>query len=336
VEVADGFYGCEPLVGVKSVPVTFRAAAGAAPWITCRLKADGIAGLTLERIKIAGLVLTNSQDVTLRNVDISCEDQAPFTLYSQGKCSADLHIDGSSTARFTMTGGSIGPTWDDPDSTSPGNSQIGIGGGHNLVFDGVWFHDNRRVTGAHTECLMVVGGDGVVIRNSRFQGCNVFALFVTYWNWISYPEIKNLTVENNIFLPVSGTFAIQFSGWVSKYENLVYRNNTSFQPIQINSPGVNARYTANVGPYAGGCATGVTYSRNVFQDNGGGACGPTDKSVTGPAYEAQNLGLDPTGRPLPGSPAINAGDPTDYPPHDIDGRQRPIGAGPDAGASESG
>jgi hypothetical protein len=35
------------------------------------------------------------------------------------------------------------------------------------------------------------------------------------------------------------------------------------------------------------------------------------------------------------SPAINAGDPNNYSPTDIDGQTRPIGGAPDAGADEA-
>jgi hypothetical protein len=39
---------------------------------------------------------------------------------------------------------------------------------------------------------------------------------------------------------------------------------------------------------------------------------------------------------LPGSAAIDAGDPLDFPAQDIDGRARPAGLLPDAGAVEAG
>jgi hypothetical protein len=38
----------------------------------------------------------------------------------------------------------------------------------------------------------------------------------------------------------------------------------------------------------------------------------------------------------PGSPALNHGDPGDYPARDLDGQSRPQGSGPDAGADETG
>jgi hypothetical protein len=74
--------------------------------------------------------------------------------------------------------------------------------------------------------------------------------------------------------------------------------------------------------------TGIRYSHNVWL---GGKCGATDKSV-------RRLGLTkPTGLDvhlLRTSPAINAGDPRNYPARDLDGQRRPLGKAPDAGADE--
>ena len=43
--------------------------------------------------------------------------------------------------------------------------------GPRTLFDGVSFHDWHSVAGEHTECLQILGGDNVTIRNSTFKNC---------------------------------------------------------------------------------------------------------------------------------------------------------------------
>jgi hypothetical protein len=73
---------------------------------------------------------------------------------------------------------------------------------------------------------------------------------------------------------------------------------------------------------------GITFSHNVFQ---GVACGPTDQNVADLGFvDAAAFDL----RLLTTSPAIDAGDPANFPATDIFGTPRPLGLGPDAGAHE--
>src|SRR5205814_6284951 len=117
-------------------------------------------------LKLAGIRSSSLNYVTLRRVDVTCLDQAPFKLWG-GKCSAGVFLF-APASHFHMLGGSVGPTWDDTYDEAPGQSQIGInldGGAAfstDFLFDGVRFHDNRRIDNTqHTSCMMVGGGDGV-------------------------------------------------------------------------------------------------------------------------------------------------------------------------------
>jgi hypothetical protein len=72
----------------------------------------------------------------------------------------------------------------------------------------------------------------------------------------------------------------------------------------------------------------INWRHNVMQ---GGTCHPTDRNAPAGFLDVNNnlhLGS--------GSAAINAGDPTYYPPLDIDGQSRPLGLAPDSGADEAG
>jgi hypothetical protein len=243
-----------------------------------------------------------------------------------------------------MQGGSVGPTWDDSSdpspSGSPGNSQIGIpysggpSGATDIVFDGVRFHDNRRgSTLDHTECLMLGGGNGVTIRDSRFDHCNVFDLFVTWWNFTTpqYPMPSNILLENNWFFDtLDHNYSILFSDHITQYTNVTVRYNSFTGSLGItNVPKTNFNVIANVGPLAGyGCASGVNYAYNVWDQ---AKCSATDR-------RAPSNYVDPAGYNLRlkrNAAAINHGDPKNFPKRDIFGHRRPKGKRPDAGAVET-
>jgi chitodextrinase len=347
VQLASGNYGCAGIGGSKSADVTFVAASGATPWVTCELDISA-SHIALNGIKVAGLRMSETASyITLRNVDVTCQDQAPFPLWD-GKCSAGIF---GAPSHFLMQGGSVGPTWDNG-STSPGNSQIGIpyggstSGASDIVFDGVRFHDNRiAYVGVHSECLMLGGGNGVTIRDSRFDHCNIFDLFVTWWNFVSpqYPQPTNLTFENNWFFDtLDHNYTLFFSDHVTSYSGVTVRNNSFTGDFQVNQPSVqNFKVFGNLGPLASyQCWPGVQFSHNVWQDQQSFQCGTGDKAVVGARAGVDNLGFvnAADGGDLhltSSSPAVDAADPASYPATDMFGQARPMGAGPDAGSVEA-
>jgi chitodextrinase len=335
VQAADGYYGCPSISGSKSSDVTFRAAPGALPWTTCEqnISAQHIA---FENMNFAGFRMGESgRYITLRNVNIACEDQAPFTLYG-GLCSAGLF---GAPSDFSFLGGSVGPTYDNDVYHTPGNSQLGIpyGGGPygstNIVLDGVRFHDNRKAAGAHTECLMVGGGTNFTIRNSKFENCNIYDIYFTWWNFVTpaYPVASNILLENNWFEnPTEVAQAVRFGDYMGSFNNITVRNNSSTGDLSIgDSPKSNVQFVGNVADKASyACTSGVVYSHNVWT---GAKCGATDKTAPSGFVNAATFDY----HLATGSAAINAGDPANYSATDIDGQARPLGGIPDAGADES-
>jgi hypothetical protein len=346
VEAAGGYYGCDSISAdsSKTATVVFRPAAGATVWTTCELSISA-SHLEFDDMKIDGIRSDSANYLTLRRVDVTCLDQPPFQMWA-GKCSAGLFLF-APLSNFSMYGGSVGPTWDDDHDGAPGQSQVGInlnGGSNvsrNLLFDGVRFHDNRRIDNLqHTSCLMLGGGNGVTIRNSKFQNCAIFDLFVTWWNFVSpqYPPATNILLENNFFAAAvagcstctAGYFSVEFADYPPVWANVTIRNNSAVQAMNFVGSHSNFVVTGNAMPQLGySCKSDITYSYNVVT---GGTCGTSDKLVSDLGF------VNPAGGDyhlLAGSPAIDAGNPNNYPTTDIDGQARPMGPRPDAGADET-
>jgi hypothetical protein len=253
-----------------------------------------------------------------------------------------------------VLGGDYGPSYNPGGSSSHAWITWGNNGtvlSRNVLIDGAYFHDMRRGTpDDHMECLFITGVDGLTIRNSRFQRCDVFSIFFgTPW-WSGSQEIlRNITIENNFFDRSTNDsgystccthYALRISDDWDRIENFRFAYNSLKQGISISSPTlVNVTVVGNVSPW-GGCDSGVSYAYNVWQHSNRQRCAPTDRPVTGSAWGYERLGfLDPSVLDLrltTGSPAIGAGDPGSYPARDIRGRRRPVGGKPDAGAVESG
>jgi hypothetical protein len=293
VQLADGLYGCDGIrTPSKTGTVVFRPASGAHPATTCELNIDAN-NVEFDDMALAGLRSDNAQNVTLHNVDITCKDQSPYKLWG-GKCSAGLFLF-APASNFTMTGGSIGPTWDDSYDKAPGQSQIGInlvGGSavsRNIVLDGVHVHDDRRIDDQqHTSCMMLGGGDGVTIRNSSFTGCAVFDLFVTWWNFVSpqYPPGTNIRLENNSFGSIvpgcsgctKGFFSVEFADYPPVWQNVTISGNKTPVPMNFDGKHSNFVVSGNTMPQASNtCRKDITYSNNTVT---GSRCGSTDKVVS--------------------------------------------------------
>jgi hypothetical protein len=291
VELEGGYYGCEEITAdpSKSADVVFRSATGQTAWTTCELTLSA-SHLAFENMKLAGIRSNSVQYLTLRNVDVTCLDGEPFQLWA-GKCSAGVFLF-APASHVHMLGGSIGPTWDDTHHGAPGQSQIGVNlaGGSaistDLLFDGVQFHDNRRIDDTqHTSCLMVAGGDGVTIRNSRFDNCAVFDLFFTWWSFVSpqYPPATNILLENNLFARAvagcagctAGWVAVEFADYQPVWENVTIRKNATAQMMNFDGVLSNFVLEGNAMPQVGyGCKSGIEYSSNVVS---GEPCGATDR-----------------------------------------------------------
>jgi hypothetical protein len=260
---------------------------------------------------------------TARNLDISL-----FGIYG--------------SSNVSILGGDIGPSYrNGPNGQSTYVSYITYGANgtvkpRNILIDGAYVHDYRRAHGdEHIECIHVVGGDGITIRNSRFVRCDVFNIFFTKWAGPEPP--KNVLLENNFFdkPTLDGAYgvcctyyAVHFSDHMGRFENITLRynsaGNSEFSLGQ--GPKSNVNFIANVG-VRGSCPTDITFAYNVWDSR---KCGKTDRRDSNPFVDASKSNL----HLRPGSAAINAGDPKTFPRRDIDGQRRPAGKRPDAGADE--
>jgi hypothetical protein len=211
-----------------------------------------------------------------------------------------------------------------------------------IVFDGVLFHDwHAAEADQHTECLQILAGDGITIRNSVFRNCATAdggrgATGDLQISWIGRgSKTRNVLIENNFFYRSGNLYAINAGDWI----NLAFRYNSIAAPIIILGgwgEGTPVELTGNVMQFSGcqatksgrGKSSPLIYRYNVLS---GGACHSTDRNApSGFVNPRTDLRLRPN------AAAVNAGDPAKYPRQDIDGERRPRGGRPDAGADERG
>jgi chitodextrinase len=237
-----------------------------------------------------------------------------------------------SVTNLSVIGGSYGPTLDD-DNGQIRSSCPTCAAPTNVLIDGVRFHDATISAGsdAHVECLQVGDIDGLTIRASRFVNCQSHNVFISPW-WKNL--VKDVLLENNVGgTVVNGFFSFRIAAadTLTRCVNVVFRNNSAGGPMAIECGIVDGvKLVANVAPLQQfACDTRFTYSHDVWD---GAACSLTDVNAPSGFVDvaASDLHL------LPGSAAIDAGDPLDFPAKDIDGRARPVGLLPDAGAVEAG
>ena len=210
----------------------------------------------------------------------------------------------------------------------------------NILFDGVRFHDWHSASAdQHTECLQILAGDGITIRNSVFLNCGTAnggrgATANLHISWLGNgPKTRDIVLENNFFFASGNTYAIQANDWAG----LVLRYNSIVGPILFfggYGDGTPIELVGNVMGFSQckasksgeGPVAPLRYRYNVLQ---GGRCHATDRNApAGFVDPSRDLHL------RPGAAAIGRGDPRSFPPRDIDGQRRPQARRPDAGADE--
>jgi hypothetical protein len=309
VEVAAGAYPDQDVdlaPGRTGAPVVFTAAKGARVTVSDLDVRGTLVEFRNLRIR-AWEAHETANRVTFRNIN------------GQG-----FWITGASNVR--VFGGSAGPGLDiHPQiQASYGTNVVPT----NIVIDGVRFHDWKRTgPAAHTECLQIGGGNGIVIRRSRFVNCAVMDLHISHWG--DTPQTRNVLVENNFFgEPLDdGPFSVQAVG----IRNLVIRNNSALSGFVVFDelgPGP-VTLSANVAPaQPWECNDAVSYKFNVWTNT---KCGATDRRAPSGFRDPGRLDL----RLKPGAAAIDRGDPSSFPLLDIEQQRRPRGRAPDAGADEA-
>jgi hypothetical protein len=330
VEVAAGTYAFQAIFELDGrtderdrPDVTFRPAAGAK--VTLRCWDDGRNCLaveahhvTVEGMRTADLeplgglerqggvcICRGSYDVTFRDIDAGY-----------------LYIAGDSASVY---GGDYGPITEIVSKIEYGDD----GPSRDIVIDGARFHDHRSYK-SHSECIAAYSGVNVTIRNSTFDNCEPFGIFLAPGEG---EVATGYTIENNVFTNSAG---VPMSAHIktrsepgSDCTGLTVRFNTFLDDNVISEcSGGDIRWTSNVFEL-GGCGEIGRFDHNVWLE-GEARCGADEN------LRVSDLGVTDDGRLTDGSPAVEAGDALAAPLADIDGDLRLFGAAPDAGADEAG
>jgi len=269
---------------------------------------------------------------------------------------------------FTAQNDEVGPACCQADGIQLAIRSEGNSNPQNVVFDRLYVHDIANTcsteprypdcagNGAgdgctsceHVDGIQAFGGQGITIRNSRFYNAGTQNIFLQSANGGTF---SNVTIENTMVSTSYGspTNSVSLSGpGVSVFSGFArFRNNTFQKDVRIYqrvlAPGTQVEFTNNIAFFRGdeggaqpctyeagdGSTITPTYSHNLFGDK---TCGATDLAGS-PTYVNPNPAT-PDLSLASGSRGIDAGDPTNYTPTDIDGITRPQGNGPDIGAGE--
>jgi hypothetical protein len=325
VRVGGGRYGAQTIEsrpGLARPRVIFQPARGAKVTVSGELRIRA-SHLEMQRMTLDDLELPReANDVVFRNIrNHGVWMQGPSNIaffggeVSCGVCPFHSHLDDG------------GP----PDFRPP----------RNILFDSVSFHDWQAASaGQHTECLQILAGNGITIRNSVFRNCATAnngrgATANLHISWLGNgPKTRNILIENNFFYRSGNTYAIQ----AGDYANLRFRYNSIVGPILVAGgfgDGTPVELVGNVMGFAGcsaarsgpGQVAPLRFLHNVLD---GGKCSSSDINArSGFVNSNANLHLRPR------AAAINRGDARSYPKRDIDGSRRPKGGRPDAGADEA-
>ena len=312
VQVAAGTYGSQQIPSgvAKSAPaVVFQASGGA---------------VTLGALNVSGSQI-DVHDIATGFVDI--ESAASNVTVRNGRGTGIFIGGGSHDIAFY--GGSYG---DGDPNFAPVKVQ-GSPAPSGITFDGVVFHDAVRTdSAAHLECLYAADVQNFTVRNSQFRNCAIMDLFITK---LSGVDPRGITIENNFFDRTGshggalskGYYALYFNEVINTIADTVVRYNSFYDPISFSSQSfVNTRVVGNVGPQTA-CGPGITFRYNVWTSK---TCSATDKQAASGFVDPANYDFHLAA----GSPALLAGDPTEFPATDIDGDFRPTGTRSDAGADQ--
>ncbi len=331
VEVAAGSYG-DQTVGPRSLGTTdvvFRPASGAAVTLTGLgvsathvefrgLRVDGVIAIQTDSATGARPSFVTLRDVTSHSAFIAADDIQLLGGNYGGfdACAANTMEDG---IQIWVTGSGVPPS--------------------RVTIDGATIHDvsdhadgcsGTPQSGRHVDCIQILDGQYITIRNSRFYGCATSNILGQPYLW----GLSHVTIENNFFAsPVRAGNNVYLGGGSStSCSQIVYRFNTS------PGMGLTGGCSDPIATYANimsttACVGGVNYTNNVFLA-GSAQCGSGAKvcavSFASPTSASADFHLGATD-----SCARNSLQIAPDPPTDIDGQPRPS-TNIDAGADEAG
>jgi len=209
-------------------------------------------------VTLGGLKITASH-VEFRNMTTpgwTVNPGSAFVTLRNVTSTAPIFI--TSASNVSVLGGSAGPA---AGTYLANGSQIKAATSstvppRNIVIDGVTFHDYRKAPGTanHVDCLHIMSGDGITIRNSNFYNCEAFNVLFTVYGSAGSP--KNVLVDNNSFqCCYSGYYTLMLGGGHGEvFTNFVIRNNTSngrTMSTGTTNTLINVRFSSNLGGVAG-------------------------------------------------------------------------------------
>ncbi|MEW6583757.1 MAG: hypothetical protein AB1416_13455, partial [Actinomycetota bacterium] len=282
VRVAGGAYPPQQIPAVRGrggPRVVFRPAPGARVRLGRGNATLNSLDVFASHVEVRSMALADgfyvhpgADDVTLRSLDVRF-----FAIVS--------------ASNVRVVGGDVGPVHDYSSSITPRSESDPMP--RDILLDGVRFHDYTRSPGAHVECLQAWSIDGFVLRNSRFERCAVFGLFVAN---LFHGVTRDALIENNVFDeviqgPNGGGQSVRIAA-----RDTVFRYNSVLGTVFVDpeySRGVSM--VANVGALTGNlCQPGVRYDYNVWRAV---RCGRTDwRAASGfvrPRVGAPDLHLRP-------------------------------------------
>jgi hypothetical protein len=187
--------------------------------------------------------------------------------------------------------------------------------------------------GRHVDCIQILGGQNVTIRNAIFTGCATSGVIARPYEGA---RLGPVTIENNVFGPVlhpgSAIDLGDSAGGDACTGPMIVRANTIVDGgVNGACEGTSIAVTSNI-LETGACSDGFVYSHNVFQTGWSARCGAASRSCS-VHYVRSAAGLPSYHLASADRCARNAGA-TSGAADDIDGDARPAGGTPDAGADQ--
>ena len=226
IPVAAGSHPAQSISCRKAAPgVTFRPVAGATVTV-------GSSGRTDNCLSLSGSTYVTVEDV----------HTTTYTLGGKpGQCGVSVgrgsthhvtlrNVDGGhifvAADDVQILGGDYGPTADHDGRISDRTCTATNGSCpvRNLLIDGAFFHDHRRVSD-HMQCISYDSGVNSTIRNSRFSNCAVFSVFVSGG---TNEQFSGLTFQGNRYEKGSEALSthVKYSNHGADYRNVAMTNDT--------------------------------------------------------------------------------------------------------------